>query len=55
MKNTTKTIKIELELNAKAVKQIEKYLEDDTLKSYLENEINNETDAFIEYSGLDNY
>jgi hypothetical protein len=55
MKKTTKKIKIELELNEKSVKKIEKYLEEDTLKTYLENEINNHPDIFIEYSGLDNY
>ena len=50
-----KTVKVELELNEKSVKMIEKYLEEDTIKTYLENEINNHPDIFIEYSGLDNY
>lgn len=51
-----KKVQITLELNEKSVKKIEKYLKehDETLKQYLENEINNNPDVFIEYSGLDN-
>lgn len=49
-----KTIEITLTLDAKAVKHIEKYLEDDTLQSYLESEINN-PETFVELLGLDNY
>ncbi len=48
-------ITIELELNEKAVKKIEECLEDGTLKSLLESEINNNPDTFIEMLGLDNY
>ena len=50
-----KTIEITLTLDAKAVKHIEKYLEDDTLQSYLESEINDNPEAFVELLGLDNY
>jgi len=52
-----KKIQITLELNEKSVKMIESYLiefDDTTLKQYLENELNNNTEVFIEYSGLDN-
>lgn len=48
-------IKIELELNEKAVKKIEKHLEDDTIKSALEREINTDPESFIEMMGWDNY
>jgi hypothetical protein len=52
-----KKVQITLELNKKSVKMIEKYLkefDDTTLKQYLENELNNNPEVFIEYSGLDN-
>jgi hypothetical protein len=52
-----KKVQITLELNEKSVKMIEKYLkefDDTTLKQYLENELNNNPEEFIEYSGLDN-
>jgi hypothetical protein len=52
-----KKVQITLELNERSVKRIEKYLKEfdnETLKEYLENEINNNPDVFIEYSGLDN-
>ena len=47
-------IKIELELDAKVVRKIERLTEDD-MKSLLEDEINNNPDAFIEMMGYDNY
>ena len=52
-----KKVQITLELNEKSVRMIESYLiefDDTTLKHYLENEINNNPEVFIEYSGLDN-
>jgi len=52
-----KKVQITLELNEKSVKKIEKYLKEfdnTTLKQYLENELNNNPEEFIEYSGLDN-
>ena len=52
-----KKVQITLELNEKSVMMIESYLiefDDTTLKHYLENEINNNPEVFIEYSGLDN-
>jgi len=49
------TVQITLELNEKSVKKIENYLEEDTLKSFLEREINDNPECFIEMLGLDNY
>jgi hypothetical protein len=52
-----KKVQITLELNERSVKRIERYLKEfdnTTFKEYLENEINNNPDEFIEYSGLDN-
>jgi hypothetical protein len=52
-----KKVQITLELNENSVKMIEKYLKEfdnETLKEYLENELNNNPAEFIEYSGLDN-
>ena len=48
-----KKIKVVLELDAKAVKKIEKLAEAD-IKSLLEDEINN-VDAFIDVMGYDNW
>lgn len=48
-----KKIKIELELDAKAVRKIEKLAEQD-IKTLLEDEINN-VDAFIDTMGYDNW
>jgi hypothetical protein len=51
-----KKVSITLELDEVSVKMIEQYLDgEDTLKLYLESEINSNPEAFIEYSGLDNY
>ena len=49
-----KKIKIELELDAAAVKKIEK-LNEVSLKQLLESEINENVDVFIEMMGYDNY
>lgn len=49
-----KTIKIELELNEKAVKMIER-LAEEKLKNLLEKEINESPEAFIELMGYDNF
>jgi hypothetical protein len=49
-----KKIKIELELDAAAVKKIEK-LNGVGLKQMLECEINENVDTFIEIMGYDNY
>jgi len=47
--------RIELALKPSVVKKIENLLEDDTLQSFLEREINQNTECFIEMMGLDNY
>jgi len=49
-----KTIKVELELSAAAVKKIEALAEED-IKSILEDEINLHPNAFIEMMGYDNW
>jgi len=46
---------IELALKPSAVKKLENLLEDDTLRSFLEREINENLEVFIETMGLDNY
>lgn len=48
-----KKVKVVLELNAAAVKKIERLAEQD-IKSLLEDEINN-VDAFIDTMGYDNW
>jgi len=49
-----KKIKIELELDAKAVRKIEK-LALEGINKLLEREINENADTFIEMMGYDNY
>jgi len=51
----SKVQRIELALKPSVVKKIENLLEDDTLQSFLEREINQNTECFIEMMGLDNY
>lgn len=48
------SIIVKLQLNLDAVRTIEKYAEQD-IKSLLENEINNNTESFIEMMGYDNW
>lgn len=50
-----KKIKIELELNEKIVKKIEKLNDGEKLKDILEKEINENGDVFIEMMGYDDY
>ena len=48
------SIIVKLQLNLDAVRTIEKNAEQD-IKSLLENEINNNTESFIEMMGYDNW
>lgn len=50
-----KKIKIELELNEKIVKKIEKLLDGEKLKDILEREMNENGETFIEMMGYDNF
>jgi hypothetical protein len=46
---------VQLHLKPSVVKKIEKLLKNETVQEFLEREINETPDCFIEMMGLDNY